>query len=406
MSYNFDAVVDRRNSNSEKWNKALIEKLCGNREALPFWVADMDLIPCKEVHEAMKREAERGVIGYGAFDSLLPSFISFVKERHSWTLDSTLTLYAQGMLHALALALDTFTNEGDKVLLPLPAYHPFMDLCTLAKREIIPYHLEYSDGAFSFNVEKFKEASKECALILFCSPHNPSGVVFDKETLQAILKVVKEREQIILSDEIHADLTHPSFTHTPLGKANEGIGAKCITFMAPSKTFNIAGEHCAFAIFSSLEMKKHFEERQKALFLSFPGYHAGTMATAAYKYGLSYNKELTKYLEDNASFIEEYLKKNIPSLKFSNGGASFVSFIDCSRIYEKVKEDAKKHKELYKGEHALLSHFFGIRGGICMNDGSWFGSDYSKFVRFNYGTSREMVKEGLDRINKAIKALQ
>ena len=336
MNYNFDAAVDRRNSNSEKWNKTLIEKICGNREALPFWVADMDLIPCKEVHEAMKREADRGVIGYGAFDSLLPSFISFVKERHSWTLDSDLTLYAQGMLHALALALDTFTNKGDKVLLPLPAYHPFMDLCTLSEREIIPYHLDYSDGAFSFNVEKFKEASKECSLILFCSPHNPSGVVFDKETLQAILKVVKERDQIILSDEIHADLTHPSFTHTPLGKANEGIDAKCVTFMAPSKTFNIAGEHCAFAIFSSHEMKKKFEERQKALFLSFPGYYAGTMATAAYKYGLSYNKELTKYLEENAS-----------CLLYTSDAADDHYSVDLGgrRIIKKKKKKTKKKKQ-------------------------------------------------------------
>lgn len=134
----------------------------------------------------------------------------------------------------------------------------------------------------------------------------------------------------------------------------------------------------------------------------------GELSLAAYKHGYEYNKELCKYLEENASFIRTYFEKNVPELKLVNGDASFVTFINCASIYDKVKAKAESNKERYKGGEGggILSRFFGVEAAVAMNDGTWFGDDYYNFVRFNYGTSRERVKEAVENIAKAVKALR
>lgn len=402
MHYDFERAIDRRGTNSEKWSRKKIEDLCGNPDALPFWVADMDLITSDGITKA-KEDIASQVIGYGSFDELVPLFASFVKQRHNWDINTEDVVYAQGMLHAISLAVNLFSDEGDEVLVPFPAYRPFMNICWWNNRVLVPYHLDYANGSFSFNAEKYAEISKSANIILFCSPHNPSGLVFKEEELKSVLTLAKERGQIVLSDEIHADLTHPSFTHLPMGKVNAKIGAKCLTFMAPSKTFNVAGEHCALVHFSDGELKAAYTKRQNGLYLSSPGYFIGSLATEAYRSGLEHNRELTSYLERNANYIEKRLKEDV-GLNFSNGGASFVAFVDCAPIYDKVVKDKEAHPELY-GSSGLMAHFFGQRAGICMNDGTWFGDDYKAFVRFNYGTSREMVELAIDRMERAIKAL-
>lgn len=405
MFYDFNTEVKRAGSDCEKWDKENIRKLCGNPEAIPFWVADMDLQTSDAIHKAMKEEADFGVAGYRDYSLLKDDFISFASRRHSWNINGKDVLFAQGMLHAIALAMQLFSSKGDEVVVLLPAYRPFINMVEMQERKLVPYHFDYKDGAFSFNLEKFREVSANAKVILFCSPQNPTGIVFSQEELKGLLSLAKERNQLVLCDEIHADLVHPSAHHIPMGKANESIGAECITFMAPSKTFNIAGEHCAFAHFSHEKMKETFETQQKALFLTSPGYFIGAMAKAAYTESDEHNRELSTYLEENVHFINSYLEENLPELKLSNAEASFVAFLDCTKILDKVQKDAEKHPELYDEDRNLLSHFFGQRACICMNDGTWFGDEYKGFVRFNYGTSRKMVKEALECMKRAIESL-
>ncbi len=405
----FSKTADRENTNSIKWNKDAIANIASNRDAKPFWVADMDFISESHIHEEAIKIAENGVFGYPSQSSeLLNAFSSWLLKRHEWSVDRANIVFTMGLLHGIGLAIDLFTKPGDRILVPSPTYRPFRTLCEASDRIMEDMPLHYEDGVFSLDRESFAAHARRSSLILFCSPHNPSGLVFSESDLSFVLETAKELDIPVFSDEIHADLVHPKAHHIPMGKANEKIGAKCITYMAPSKTFNVAGEHSAFAVFSDIEMLKIFKKKQEALFLTTPGYLIGELSLAAYKHGYEYNKELCKYLEENASFIRTYFEKNVPELKLVNGDASFVTFIDCASIYDKVKAKAESNKERYKGGEGggILSRFFGVEAAVAMNDGTWFGDEYYNFVRFNYGTSRERVKEAVENIAKAVKALR
>ncbi|MGN0906659.1 MAG: MalY/PatB family protein [Bullifex sp.] len=405
MSY-FDKAVDRSCTNAEKYNKQEIKEICGNPDALPYWVADMDLPTSPVIKAALQRETDLAVPGYASHKDMLPEVRAFVKEKHGWDVSSSQVIYAQGMLHAISLAMNLFTKEGDEILLPYPCYQPFVHMIEDNGRIIRRFDLTCSDGLFSFDRDEFRNRSEGCAAILFCSPHNPSGVVFSEEDLTFLLSSAKERDQIVFSDEIHSDLVHPSSHHYPMGLVNEKVGAKCITFMAPSKTFNIAGEHCAFAFFDDMEMKARYQKAQKRLFLSGEGYFAGALAEAVYsKENYQFLSEMNAYLEANADYVRNYLKENVPGIRMANAGASFITFLDCSGIYDRVLKDKDAHPECYEGDYNIISHFFGSRAGICVNDGSWFGSGYEKFVRFNYGTSRQLVVKAMELIKKAVDAL-
>lgn len=402
--YNFDKAIDRSNTNSIKWDKDTIEYYSGNRKALPYWVADMDLQTSDEIYKTINATADFGIIGYPSqFEKVLPLFGDFVKKRHNFEIEKELTTYVQGMLHGISLALSIFSNENDKVFVHTPYYHPFESLVKNLKREFVPSPLDYRNGLFSFNRERFLKDSKDARVILFCSPHNPSGLVFKKEDLEFVLKSAKKRNQIVLSDEIHADLTHTGIAHYPMGLTNENINADVVTFFAPSKTFNVAGEHFAMAVFSNKNLFKTFKAKQEAFFLDYPGHFALEIGMAAYQ-SHEYNKAMCRHLKENADLIRNYLENNIPALKLSNSEASFVSFIDCSGIYDKVMKLKEKHPDKFTS-NMLLSYFFGHFAGLCFNDGSTFGNEYNHFIRFNYGTSKEKVLYALENMKKAISEL-
>lgn len=403
--YNFDKAIDRSNTNSIKWDKDTIEYYSGNRDAIPYWVADMDLQTSDEIYKTITAAADFGIIGYPSqFEKVLPLFADFVRKRHNYEIEKELTTYVQGMLHGISLALSVFSNENDKVFVHTPYYHPFKNLVKNLKREFVPSPLDYKNGIFSFNKDKFLNDSKDARVILFCSPHNPSGLVFKKEDLEFVLKSAKERNQIVLSDEIHADLTHTGITHYPMGLVNKSINADTVTFFAPSKTFNVAGEHFAMAVFSNKTLFDTFKEKQEALFLDYPGHFALEIGIAAYQ-SYEYNNDMCKHLKENADLIKNYLKNNIPDLKLSNSEASFVSFIDCSSIYGKVLKLKEKYPDKFPS-YMLLSYFFGHFAGICFNDGSTFGKEYNHFIRFNYGTSKEKVLYALENMKKTISELK
>ncbi len=403
----FDFPVDRTNTDSVKWNKRERAYISSNPEAEPFWVADMDF-PLEEHIKAKGLElANLGIYGYPEHHDITGSVASWLERKHSWHVESNNILYTMGLLHGIALAINLFTNEGDTILVPSPTYRPFRTLCENNNRIMLDHELGYDDGRFYLDRDRFQDDAKRSKMILFCSPHNPSGLVFTESDLKFVLKCAKDNNIPVLSDEIHADLVHTNAIHIPMGRTNENIGAKCITYMAPSKTFNVAGEHAGFAIFSDDSMKEAFANKQKGLWLTSPGILIGELTEEAYNKGLEYNLELCQYLTDNARIIKEFLKKNCSEIKFVNGEASFVTFLDCSAIYDKAKAKVEANPEQYPGGMGggILSRFFGVNAYVAMNDGTWFGSQYYNFVRFNYGTSRERVINALERMAKAIHEL-
>ena len=405
MSF-FDETADRRGTNSEKWNKKAIASIAVNGEAEPFWVADMDFKPEPHIKAKAEELATLGVFGYPSFPTFREIAASWLEKKHNWIVDKENILYYMGLLHGVSMCINLLTNKGDRILVPSPTYRPFRLLCSLNDRVMEDYELGYKDGSYYLDRERFIESAKRSKMILFCSPHNPSGLVFSRDELEFVLTTAKNLNIPVVSDEIHGDLVHPGYTHIPMGKANENIGAETVTLMAPSKTFNVAGEHSAIAIFSSGSTLKSFKHAQDALWVSEPGYLIGELTEAAYKDGLEWNKDLCKYLGENAELINSFFAENDLGIKMVNGKASFVTFLDCTGVYDKIKKRVEETPEKYESTSGgVLSRFFGVEASVAMNDGSWFGDQYYKFVRFNYGTSRDKVYNALLRIKKAVESL-
>ena len=405
MSF-FDETADRRGTNSEKWNKKAIASIAVNGEAEPFWVAEMDFKPEPHIKAKAEELATLGVFGYPSFPTFREIAASWLEKKHNWIVDKENILYSMGLLHGVSMCINLLTNKGDRILVPSPTYRPFRLLCSLNDRVMEDHELGYKDGSYYLDRERFIESAKRSKMILFCSPHNPSGLVFSRDELEFVLTTAKNLNIPVVSDEIHGDLVHPGYTHIPMGKANENIGAETVTLMAPSKTFNVAGEHSAIAIFSSGSTLKRFKHAQDALWVSEPGYLIGELTEAAYKDGLEWNKDLCKYLGENAELINSFFAENDLGIKMVNGKASFVTFLDCTGVYDKIKKRVEETPEKYESTSGgVLSRFFGVEASVAMNDGSWFGDQYYKFVRFNYGTSRDKVYNALLRIKKAVESL-
>ena len=402
MNFIFDETPDRRKTNSVKWNRNAIESISANADALPFWVADMDFYPEPHIKAKAEELSELSVFGYPSFPDFEETVALWLKEKHSWKVDKENILFSMGLLHGVALALNLYTAVGDAVLVPSPTYRPFREIVASNGRVFLDHSLGYKEGKFFLDRERFRIDAEKAKLILFCSPHNPSGLVFSREDLTFVLETAKRLGIPVISDEIHGDLVHPGFTHLPMGMVNEEVGAETVTLMAPSKTFNVAGEHSAFAVFSSMETKERFRRAQNSLWLTEPGYLIGELTETAYRHGLEWNKALSEYLGENANLVSSFLEKNT-DIRMVNGNASFVTFLDCSKVFDDIKAYTEKNRERFDATGGgILSRFFGLEAGVAMNDGTWFGKEYEKFVRFNYGTKREMVEEALKRIKNAL----
>ncbi len=403
----FDKSPDRRNTNNVKWNSKAVESISANPEAEPFWVADMDFLADDALIDKAQRVASSGVYGYPVFDDLEKTFASWLERKHDWNADESTITYSMGLLHGIALAIDCFTKKGDRIVIPSPTYRPFRELCSLSGRIMEELELDYSDYRFSLDLDKLEKKARNASMILFCSPQNPTGIVFTEEELEGVLRIGKKYNIPVLSDEIHADLVHPGFTHIPMGKANGKVGAKTITFMAPSKTFNLAGEHSAFLIFSDRSMMKTWKDRQAALWLTTPGYFIGEMSKTAYTECDDYNRALCTYLGENAEAIDEYFRKHDCGIRKVKGGSSFVTFLDCSEVYDRIRKKVEENPGRYRGGDGggILSRFFGVEASVACNDGTWFGEQYYSFIRFNFGTNRGSIMNALERMRKAVESL-
>ncbi len=403
----FDHPADRRGTASEKYNKKLISLFAGNSEAEPFWVADMDFRTPQVIIDALQKELATGVLGYVSNEGIIPSFLSFLERRHSWRPDPSLVVIAPGMLSSIALLLDTYSEKGDSVLLPYPAYKPFVSVLNKLERKIIPIHLAYDQDsqAFSFPMMEYRELmeKKQPKVLLFCSPHNPTGMVFSKETLEQVASIAADTGSFVISDEIHADLVYQGKQHTPFNLVTEGKNLKSATCMAPSKTFNIAGEHFSMVICSDREIKKKLVGKLGSFHVA-PDYLAMTAAKAAYNEGYEWLSELIPYLEKNVNMIESLLTEQGSTMRLIKPSASFIALLDCTEILRQLRK-TEGSENLPSGEAGYLSNFFGIKAGIALNDGSWFGSGYESFVRFNYATSKEKVRNAVLAMIEAEKQL-
>lgn len=383
----FGQVPDRRNTASLKWD--FTEERYGGKDLLPMWVADMDFPSPEEVVNALVERAKHPVYGYtGATEEVYGSIISWMKTRHNWEIQKEWVTFSAGVVAGFTSAIIALSEPGDKVLIHTPVYTPFFESIRKNGREIVENPLQYIDGTMKIDFAHFETKLQEgVSLFLLCSPHNPGGRVWDKEDLQRIGDLCRKYNVTILSDEIHADLALPGHTHCPIASISKEISDITVTFMAPSKTFNVAGIQASVVITSNPDLRARLTNTQYRLGFHGLNLFALEAIKASYTFGADWLDQVTEYLQQHVERVISFFEQELPYIKVIVPEASYLVWLDCTALGLNDKELQKRLVE---------------KGKIAISPGSLYGTGGEGHIRVNIGCSAEMLEDGLQRLKKAL----
>ena len=382
MKYNFDEVPNRRNTNCVKWD-------IYPEDRLPLWVADMDFAVCPKIIDAIQKRLEHPVFGYTMESPEFKNvFCERLEKRYGWKVAPDDIIMVPGIVSGFNFAIRAFCDSDNSVIYQTPAYPPFIEGPHNFNIEGIANDLYYQDKdqMWKIDFDRFEaQIKRNTSLFILCNPHNPVGRAFTKEELTRMGDICLKHGIKICSDEIHCEILYKGAAHTPIASINKDFAENTITFMAPSKTFNIPGLACSVAIVQNPEMKEKFKKALQGLgsFVTVLSQEAGL---AAYRDCDDWLEQLLDYLEDNRNFAAAYIKEHIPAIRLNKIEATFLMWMDCSALP-------------IEGSPAA---FFAEKAHVQLNDGAAFGKGYEKFVRLNLGTNRATLSEALERMRKAL----
>lgn len=390
MTTNFDEKIDRIGTHSTKWD--MMEALYGVSpdDGISMWVADMDFRPPQAVQDAVAGMAS-GVFGYyGGDASYKDAIISWMGRRHGWEVDPAWIFTTHGLVNGTALCVQTYTEEGDGVILFTPVYHAFARVLQANKRQAIEAELVSNDGRYSMDLEALEaQLTGNEKMMIFCSPHNPGGRVWSLDELRDVADFCVKHDLILVSDEIHHDLVFGDTKHTIMSLAAPEIIDRLVMLTATSKTFNVAGSHVGNVIIQDPTLRAKF-----MLSLAAGGISANSfgliMAEAAYNEGEEWLEDLVVYLDENRRIFDEGIAQ-IPGLKSMPLEATYLAWVDFSDTGMERNEYVSRVEK-----HAK----------IAANYGETFGKGGESFMRFNLATRRELVVEAVTRLKKAFADLQ
>lgn len=382
MIYKFDEVPERRNTNCVKWDFF-------PKDRLPLWVADMDFAVCPKIIDAIQKRLEHPVFGY-TMES--PEFKQVFCDRldtfYGWKVDPEDLIMVPGIVSGFNFAIRAFCGADNSLIYQTPAYPPFIEGPHNFQIEGIANDLYYQeeDQMWKIDFDKFESQIRDnTTLFVLCNPHNPVGRTFTKDELTRLGEICLKHGVKICSDEIHCEILYKGSKHTPIASINDDFAANTITFMAPSKTFNIPGLACSVAIVQDSEMRETFIKALQGL-----GSHVSILSQeaglAAYRDCEDWRMELMAYLEGNRDFAMDFIRKNMPEIRLNKIEATFLMWMDCSALP-------------IDGSPA---EFFAKEAHVQLNDGAAFGRGYEKFVRLNLGTNRATLAEALEKMRKAL----
>ena len=389
MNYNFDEVVCRKHTDALKL-EALAPRW-GRTDLLPMWVADMDFKTPPFIVEVMKKRMECEVFGYTVKpESWYEAIISWQKRRHKWTITKEMISFVPGVVPALAMAVQAFTQRGEKVMIQQPVYNPFAQVIRNNHRELVNCPLELKDGQYYINFKLFEKKIKGCKLFLFCHPHNPGGRVWTREELEKVATICAQNNVIIVADEIHADLTLLPYEHIPFASVSEEAKQNSVVFASPSKAFNMAGLATSYAVIANPTLRRRFESYVEGNELAAGNVFAFNTVVAAYNKGEEWLQQMLTYVQGNIDEVVSYIKENIPQLKVIIPQASYLVFIDFSALQLNQKDIV-----------ALCTN----RAHLALNDGSIYGEEGNGYMRINLACPSSVVRQALAQLKNAITSI-
>lgn len=387
VKYDFDQIIDRRNTNSVKIDA--LKEVFGADDLIPLWVADMEFLSPPEITDALKKRVEHGIFGYYTpDDAYFKSIINWLENRHSWTVDKQDVIFVPGVVKGFAFAIDAFTNVGDKIIIQPPVYPPFKTTSEGLNRKIVNNPLIYDNGQYSMDFDNLREVAKTgCKMLILCNPQNPSGRIWSKDELSELAEICFDNQILVVSDEIHSDLVLRGNEHIPFATVSNKAAQNNITLMAPSKTFNIAGIVSSFAVVENEEIRKKYFNYLNARQLGDGTIFGYIAAEYAYEYGEEWLNQALEYIQENIDFVDDYLQKNIPQIKAVKPDASFLIWLDCRALNLSQPE---------------LEKLFIQKAKLALNSGTMFGKEGKGFMRLNVGCPRITLEKALDNLKKAV----
>ncbi len=384
MDFNFDQLPDRKNSESIKWHYFA-------EDVLPMWVADMDFVSPAPLIEALQKRVAQGVFGYpGTLPELREVIVERLLRLYHWQVTPEDLVFVPGVVTGFNMAAHAFVGQGGGLLIQPPVYMPFLSVAENVKGVCQEACLtEHPDGYYSVDLEAFEAAiTAQTRMFLLCNPHNPIGRVFNQAELEGMADICLRHDLVICSDEIHGDLIYSGHQHIPIASLSPEIAQHSVTLMAPSKTFNIAGLSCSFAVIQNPELRNRFKKADLGL---VHGVNLlGQVATkAAYQDGQPWLDHLLVYLEANRDYLCHFVNEQLPGVKMFCPEGTYLAWLDCREA----------------GISGSPAAFFLEQARVGLNDGAAFGCGGEGFVRLNFGCPRSMLVEALERMQQALKKL-
>lgn len=389
MAYNFDEIIDRKNTNSIKYDFAVERGMPDG--ILPLWVADMDFKAPPCVIKTLVEASSHGIFGYSEVkDEYFHTLKKWFTTHYNWDIERQWLVKTPGVVYAISMAIRAFTKEGDSVLIQRPVYYPFSESILCNNRNLVNNSLVYNNGSYSINFIDFEDKiiKNNVKLFILCNPHNPVGKVWSKEELIKLGDICLKHNVTVVSDEIHADFIYPGREHIVFANLKPEFLDIAVTCTAPSKTFNLAGLQVSNVFIANKTLKKLFKEE-----INKSGYSQlntmGLLACmSAYENGGEWLEELKEYLLGNLNFVKEYLNKNLPQLTLVEPEGTYLIWIDFSKL--NLTEDE-------------LENLIVKKANLWLDKGTMFGPEGKGFQRINIACQKATLEKALINLTKAIK---
>ena len=384
MNYDFDTVTDRKNTNAIKYD--LAKKRGKPEDAVSLWVADMDFPTAPCIQKAVAEKAAHGIWGYSRPDNRYYAALKkWYKERHNFEVQNEWVVNTPGVCFALATAVKAFTKEGESVLIQKPVYYPFFNIINSLQRKVVNSSLILKNNHYEIDFDDFerKIVQENVKMFILCSPHNPGGRVWTKQELQKISEICLAHNVLVVSDEIHSDITFGSNVHTVYGSLSEQALKNSIICTAPSKSFNLAGLQFSNIFIADEKLRKAFSKELDKTGYDEPSVFGIVAATAAYSEGADWFDSVKSYIWENILFAKKYIEENAPQIEVLVPEGTYLLWLDFSKTG--LSDSEINDRVLNKAK-------------VWLDSGSMFGKEGEKFQRINCATPRIILEDALKRI--------
>jgi len=383
MKYDFDRVIDRRNTYSIKYDPASRGK---PDDVLPLWVADMDFAAPPCVIDALTSHATHGIFGYSEPDAAYFSVIrNWFEKRFNWSVEREWLTITPGVVTALYIAVRALTEPSDGIVIQQPVYYPFESSVRQTGRKLLINELVYNDGRYTVNFDDFEDKIKEAKLFVMCNPHNPASRVWTGDELVRMGEICLRHNVTVIADEIHQDFIFSGHKHLVFAALDPRFADITVTCTAPSKTFNLAGLSHANIFISNETLRGKFKQEYARCGLSQPGVMGLVACKAAYQDGEDWLDQLIVYLSGNMSLIKEFLRTRVPKIKFIEPEGTYLAWLDCSGLGLSARE---------------LDTLITEKCKLWLSSGRSFGKGGEGFQRMNAACPRSVLSEALQRLKK------